>query len=162
MNRNEKKNIIESISKSFSECEAAFILSCPDLNVEKTQDLKRKLYSINGKMIFAKNTLLKLAAKENDSMGAIADCFTKKIAIVFAFKNASGVAAAIKSSGYGKDIAFNAGIFLKKSLSVSKFEFLSNIPSDKILKSNVCGVLKMPMVKLVYVLSKIIEKENIS
>ena len=160
MNRAEKVIKLKEITNFFNKCESAFILDCPKLNVEKSQLLRRKLYVINGKLFFAKNTLLKIVAKEIDFMKDISLYFNKKIAIVFAFENSSDVASAIKSSGYGSEIFFNAGILFKKFLDKKKFEFLSNIPSEKILKSNVCGVLKMPIIKLVSVLNKIVENKN--
>jgi ribosomal protein L10 len=160
MKRPEKQKIIDNFLKSFNLSESTFIVACPRLNAAKTSILKKKLYVAGGKITVIKNSLLRIIARDNEDMRSFADYFKNQIAVVFAFKNTSGVAAAIKASGYGEDIVFHSGVVNKSVIDVKKFEFISSIPSESVLKSRLCGVLQGPIVKLIFILKQISEKGN--
>jgi ribosomal protein L10 len=160
MKRQEKQKIINGFLKFFSLSESTFIVACPKLNASKTSILKKKLYVAGGKITIIKNSLLKIMAKENQEIKSFENYFKNQIAVVFAFKNTPGVAAAIKVSGYGEDIVFHSGIVNKSIIDVKKFEFIASMPSEKVLKSMLCGVLHGPIVKLIFILKQVSEKSS--
>jgi large subunit ribosomal protein L10 len=160
MKKNLKQEIITSLVKEFDQSEAAFIITCPKLDAISTQMLKKKLALGDGKMIIAKNTLLKRAAHDSQKINMLANNFKDQIAIVFAYRNASGVASIIKNNGYGTVIDVKAGIFDNALFSASRFEFLASIPSKEVLYAQLCGLLQSPIAQLAYVLQKASEKQQ--
>jgi large subunit ribosomal protein L10 len=160
MKKQEKQVIINGLLKSFDMCEAAFVVLCPTVNCSKTSILKKKLYGVGGNITIAKNSLLRLAAKENESIKLLENDFKNQISIIFAFKNVQKVAAVIKGSGYGKDILFCSGLLGKGKIDNLKFEFLASIPSEELLKAKLCWVLSSPIYNLIYTLKQVVDKNN--
>jgi ribosomal protein L10 len=159
MNKKEKEIIVNNVLHSLKKCTALFIVNFEKINAFKVVELKKSLFKSNGQIVVVKNSLLSLAAKKNDSFRTIASSFQQQIALIYAFddvfKTASVVNAFLKES---TNIKFKAGLINDVELSDRLFERVSKINSQNDLRSQVCGMLKNPIINLIAVLTQISKK----
>jgi ribosomal protein L10 len=159
MNKKEKEVIINNVLHSLHKCSGLFVVDFEKVNAFKVVELKKNLFKSNGQIVVVKNSLLSLAAKKDDNFKKIASSFQQQIALVYAFddvfKTASVVNAFLKDA---TTIKFKAGLINNMELSVGVFEKISKIKSQSELHSQLCGMLKNPIINLISVLMEISKK----
>lgn len=163
MTKGQKVKKGQEVIDLFASYKAVFVVDCDKFDAGKTQAFRKKLFSVDGRMMVVKNTVLKIAANNSssDRMKQLASQFNKQIALIFAKENVAGVASLMKDYGFGKDVPVRGGAFDEFVFGKEKFEFFSSIPSVSVLHARLCGVLKFGTVgRLISVMHQIANKSN--
>jgi ribosomal protein L10 len=155
MKRSEKGIIINTVLQTFDKCNGVFVIDYQKINSSKVVLFKKQLVKLSGSIVVVKNSLLGLAAKQNENLKKISVCFQKQIALVYAFNDVFEVASAVNLFLKDVNVSFKAGLIYGDALNRIDFEKISKINSQKGLYAQVCGVLQNPIVKLIVVLDQI-------
>lgn len=161
MNRKQKEIVIHNFLGTFNLAKSVFVIDFVGVDSYKVTAFKKKLFGINSKMMIMKNSLLKIAAKENPVFGKISGSFVNQIALVYALKDSFATANAlnvfIKNM---KNINFKLGLFENSLIEESAFNKIANLTSEKTLYAQLCGVIRNPIIQLVYIFNQIVEKQR--
>lgn len=161
MNREQKAIVIDSIKKDFAQCEASFIVGYKGLTVKQLQALRKELRSKNGNFKVAKGRLVKLAVKDLAGINELTPYFKEQIGVVFADENAPAVAKVLYDFAKANNsFTLVAGFFDARVLPRKDIERIAVLPSREVLLAQVCYILNMQMVRLLWVLQRVAEAKN--
>jgi large subunit ribosomal protein L10 len=157
MTRAQKAQEIANISERFSKSKAAFLVDFKGMNVEEVTEFRKKLAPLESEMKVVRNTLAKLALKENPDMDpSLSESFVGTNALVFAYEDPSASAKAIIE--YGKDVeelVVKAGVMDGKTLTEDSIKYLATLPGKDELRAKLLGTLSAPMGQLVRTLNEV-------
>lgn len=161
MNREQKAIIIDSIKNDFSQSEASFVVGYKGLTVKQLQALRKELRSKNGSFKVAKGRLVKLAVKDLNGVNSLSPYFKEQIGVVFAADQVSGVAKVLYNfSKANQGLKLVAGFFDERVLPSKDIERIATLPSREELLAQVCFMLNMQMVRLLWTLQKVAEAKD--
>lgn len=144
------KNIeaVTELSEKLNRAKAIYFTDYIGLDVGSITELRNKFFHADVEYTVAKNTLLKIAAKENKIEGL--DGFLKgPTAIAISYDEPTSPAKVIKSFMKEHDKPEVKGILFEGAvLGGSEFKRLANMPSKPELLSMLAALLQSPMVKL--------------
>lgn len=155
MNRKEKHSVIESLKADFANSQAAFLVGIEGLQVSQTQKLRINLRKEGGKFCVVKNTLARIAAVEKTQ--GLQPYFRTQVAVVFASKDASSVAKVL--CAYQKEQALFSivvGCLDSRIIDQAMIKFLGSLPPKEIVIARLCGTIKAPISRHVFVLNQLI------
>ncbi|OFW63202.1 MAG: 50S ribosomal protein L10 [Actinobacteria bacterium RBG_19FT_COMBO_36_27] len=169
------KNIqtVESLREKVKKAKSITIMDYLGLEVNNINDLRAKITEKNADTVVAKNTLLKIALKEEGISSKEADAQLKgPTAAVFAYDDPISPLKVIFEFAKNFELPKVKFSFLDKTFTdASQVKILSELPSKDQLLAQIVGGLKSPLSgivnvlggtqsKFVTVLSRISEKKN--
>jgi large subunit ribosomal protein L10 len=161
MNRKQKETVVSNFLNVVNTSKGVFVIDFVGIDSFKLTAFKKKLFTVDSKMMVVKNSLLRIAAKNNDALGKISSEFMNQIALVYAFKDpfvtANTLSVFLKDM---KNIQFKSGLLGNVLVKKEEFQKIGNISSEKMLYAQLCGLILNPIVKLVSVLNQIAEKQK--
>lgn len=172
MNRQDKNLAIETLTREFQSNDAAFIVGMQGMTVSQVELLRKGVRQKGGKFLVAKNSLLRIAVKDNPAIAGLGPYFKDQVAVIFVAKEASSVAKLISDvSQENEHLKVIAGSYESRVFDQDMIKFLASLPSKEILVAQLCGLLKAPiahhvrvlnqvMVQLVHVLKQASEKQS--
>ncbi len=159
MNRKEKEVIIDNVLSTFNKCSAVFVIDFKKINVFKVIAFKKSLFQVKGSVVVVKNSLLSLAAKKNNNLDKIAFSFKEQIALVYAFDDVFKTASVVNDFLKDSDsVYFKSGLIKDLKIESNDFNKISKVKSLSELHSQLCGMLKSSIARLVSVLMQISKK----
>jgi len=157
MNQQKKQEVIESLKHDFSRSKAAFLVGIQGLTVSQLQALRGAIRKESGKMHVAKNTLAHISVKDMSGLSDLQPYFKKQIAVVFAMQDSSAVAKALCDySKTNEKFSIVAGSFESRIINQEMIKFLGSLPPREVLAAQLCGTLKAPIAKNVFVMNQLI------
>lgn len=159
MNRQEKIALVENLKSQFSNAQSSVIVGYKGLTVHQLQKLRRGIRAQGGEFKVAKGRLLKRAADENE----LVPYFKGQVGIIFVPKDTQTPAVLKFLHTFSKEneaLKLVVGSMESKLLDQSTMNTLATLPSRDVLLAMVCGTLKAPLIKLVYVLKQVSEKKQ--
>lgn len=150
--KQEKINEVSQLSEQLSSAKSAVFVNYAGLGVKPQQELKKKLKESGGKMLVAKNTLIKLAAKKaNFPEESYTDTvLSGQTALVTSSEDAVApvqiLGKFMKESEVGK---FKAGVIEGQYYDEAGLTKLSTLPSKEVLYAQVVGGIASPLYGLV-------------
>ncbi len=155
--RADKAQEIDLLKSKFAKSKAAFIVDFKGLRVEQVTDLRKKLHPAESEMKVVRNTLAKLALKDQPEMEkALSTTLKGTNAIVFAYGDISASAKAL--SDYAKDnevFQLKSGVMDGRAMSQDQVKYLATLPGKDVLRAQLLGTLNAPMSKFVRTLSAV-------
>lgn len=152
MKKQDKKSVIESLSKELKEAKSVSFIDFAGMNIVASQDLKKRLKDAKGKMVVAKNTLIKLASKEAKLPQDLTkdDILKGQTAVVIANDDpVSPIQIVGKMASEGSTVKFKGGyldgLFQDKDAMVA----ISKLPSKEILVGQTVSNIAGPMYMLI-------------
>ena len=146
-----KKNIeeLKKLSESLSKAKAVYFTEFHGLNVGEITKLRSQFYKSDIEFKVAKNTLVKLAAKENN-IELADELLTGSTALAISFGEPVAPAKVIKKFRKHNDLPEVKGIlFDGEFVPGSEYDRLADLPSKEELLSKLVSMLNSPMQKLV-------------
>ena len=150
-----QKNIekIKNLSESFSKAKAIYFTKYHGLNVADITKLRSEFFKVEVEYKVAKNTLIKLAAQENE-IEINPELLKGATAIAISYSEPVSPAKVIKEFKKDGDLPEVKGIlFDGQFLPGSDYNRLADLPSKDELLSKLVSMLNNPMQKLVSTLS---------
>ncbi|CAK8713219.1 MAG: LSU ribosomal protein L10P [Candidatus Electronema aureum] len=153
MNRESKVLKVNELKDTFTRAKFAAVADYQGLKVTELEKLRISLREQNAQLQIAKNTLLRIAAKDTEYEGLQQD-FTGTTVVAFGFEEPVGPAKALAE--FNKEFAklqLRAAMFEGKRMSGEQIIALSKLPSKHQLLGQLCGVLAAVPTKLVRTLN---------
>ena len=150
-----KKNIeeVKELSKTLSKATAVYFTEYHGLSVSDMTRLRSEFFKVEVDYRVAKNTLIKLAAKEND-IGGIDTLLKGSTAMAISYDEPVSPAKVIKEFNKENDLPTVKGILFEgEFMPGDQFSRLADLPSKDELLGKFVGMLNGPMQKLVSTLN---------
>tara|TARA_B100001173_G_C15869889_1_gene496769 strand:- start:45 stop:560 length:516 start_codon:yes stop_codon:yes gene_type:complete len=150
-----KKNIeeVKELSKTLSKATAVYFTEYHGLSVSDMTRLRSEFFKVEVDYRVAKNTLIKLAAKENE-IGGIDGLLKGSTAMAISYGEPVSPAKVIKEFNKDNDLPTVKGILFEgEFMPGDQFSRLADLPSKDELLGKLVGLLNSPMQKLVSTLN---------
>ncbi|MDP6500692.1 MAG: 50S ribosomal protein L10 [Candidatus Marinimicrobia bacterium] len=148
------KNIqqVEVLTEKLGKAKAVYITEYLGLNVEDITELRREFHANDVEYQVAKNTLLKLAAQNNELEG-LDQYLSGPTAIALSYDDPTSPARVLKKFTKDHDLPEVKGIvFDGDVLEGSKFKRIAEMPNKEELLAKFAALLQSPLTKLVWAL----------
>jgi large subunit ribosomal protein L10 len=153
MNRTEKHETVGSLNARFQAVKSLFLIDYTGLKVVDATELRKKVRGMNGSYLVVKNTLAARAAKET-SAAQLESYFEGPTAIAYHPKDVVGLAKLLTEVARGNPaLRFKAALVEGKVVPAAQIQALASMPSREVLLSQLLGMLKAPLQRLVSVLN---------
>ncbi len=149
------KNVeaVAELTEKLSKAKAIYFTDYLGLDVGSITDLRSQFFQADVEYSVAKNTLLKLAASENEIEG-LDDILNGPTAIAISYDEPTSPAKVIKAFSKEHDKPeVKAILFEGDVLDGAEFKRLADMPSKTELLSQLASMLQSPMVKLANMLN---------
>ena len=150
-----KKNIeeVKELSKTLAKATAVYFTEYHGLSVSDMTRLRSEFFKVEVDYRVAKNTLIKLAAKENE-IGGIDGLLKGSTAMAISYDEPVSPAKVIKDFNKDNDLPTVKGILFEgEFMPGDQFSRLADLPSKDELLGKLVGLLNSPMQKLVSTLN---------
>lgn len=144
--RAKKEQILAALTKEFETAGSAVFATSSHLSMADTTKLRRQLHAKGVKLVVAKKTLIKLAAKNAGKPEISDDILPGAIAVAFAHEDE--LAAAQELHAFGKDneaVKLTGGVYDGEVLNGAKIKQLATIPNKQTLVGQLAGLLLSPI-----------------
>jgi large subunit ribosomal protein L10 len=149
MLRTEKADRVAEITKLFQDAGAYFITDYQGLNVADMTVLRRDLRNSDVRYVVAKNTLLRIAAKEA-GQPELDEHFAGPTAVAFATGDPSQAAKILYESNKKIDLPrFKAFVVENQIHQADEIRVLAELPPREVLLSQVVAAVEAPLTQLV-------------
>ncbi len=147
------KKMVAELSKKVADAKSIVFAEYHGLDANQISDLRKQLRESGGDMTVAKNTLVKLALKENGHNGEIEKELEGPVAAFFG--NEDAIAPIKILAEFAKNFELpkiKVGLVDGRVATASEIDVLSKLPSREELLARVVGGLKSPLSGIVNVL----------
>jgi len=146
------------IKEKFTNAKSVIVTDYCGLNVAEVTELRNRLREAGVEYKVAKNTLLKIAAKDAGIEG-VDEYFQGPTAVAFGLEDAVSPAQVLsKFAEDHKSLEIKAGILGGRLIGLAEVKALADLPSRDILLGQVASVFQAPIAGLVNVLQGPIRK----
>ena len=152
MNRDEKNQVVETLSREIGQASNAFLIEFKGITVPQVTELRRQVRESGSNYVVVKNTLALIALKDSP-MIELREKFTGETAV--AYTSGDVVALAKALTKFAKDVpamTFKGGLLDGKVIAAEQVDAIANLPSREELVSKLLFLLQSPIQGLVTVL----------
>jgi large subunit ribosomal protein L10 len=141
-----KSEILADLETEFKNSASVAFTAYSGITVTQIQELRKQLRESDVKMVIAKKTLIKLAAK-NVGLKEIPDeSLEGPVAVVFSHSDElAGFQILEKSKKEFKQLEILGGVFENEILDKTKAQQLAKLPSKEALLGQIVGLLASPL-----------------
>lgn len=146
------KNIeqVEELTDKLGRANAIYLTEYLGLNVEDITELRHEFHSNEVEYKVTKNTLIKLAAK-NNKMEGLDDYLIGSTAIAFSYQDPTSPARVLKQFKKEHDLPVVKGIVFEGNVFPgSEFKRIADLPTKDQLLTQLVSLLNSPMTNLVW------------
>jgi large subunit ribosomal protein L10 len=152
-----QKNLdqITILKDKFAKAKSIVLADYAGLPVNLQQSLRAKVIEAGGELVVAKNTLLKITAKELDyPIDALTNSFTGPTITLFAYEDEIAPIKALAEFAKENELpTIKAGYLNKEPLTKEQVDSLAKLPTKIELIAKTVGTIKAPLTGFVNVLS---------
>ena len=153
MNRKQKKELVESLHKTFLDSQSVIVTHINGLTVAETTDLRANMRSANCKFKVTKNRIVKLALKKTN-FEHLDELFSGPTAIGSSEDALAPAKVLVGFTKESKKIKIIGGGIDSKSLSIEEINNLATLPSLDEIRSKMIGLLMAGPAKLVRIIKE--------
>ena len=146
MTRDEKMQVIDNLAQSINEAKHFYLTDISSLNAEQTNNLRRKCFEKDIKLVVVKNTLLKKALEKIEGeYNELYDVLKDSTSIMFT-ETGNAPAKLIKELRKSMDRPLLKAAFVEESLYIGddQLDLLSKLKSKEELVGEVILILQSP------------------
>ena len=158
MDRSKKEQVVAQLNQTFQEAQAVFVSDFKGIGMEALGGLRLKVREAGGDFQVAKNTLIKLAAKDTmvDQLG---DQMIGNNALAFTTGDPAGLAKALTEFAKTNDkFVIKAGVLGDKLLNQAQIKALASLPSREVMLGTLLGTMNAVPTGFVRVLAAVPQK----
>ena len=157
----EKREVVTAIKEKLSKANAFYVSKYSGIDVGKLTTLRRNLRKSGSEMIVLKNTMVKLAIKEEEYASNFDALLKGANAITFSYEEPSaGAKVLFDFAKKNKNLTVDGCLFDNIFYGPDEIVKIKDLPSRDALLSMVASVLNEPMSKLARTLSALAEKKE--
>jgi large subunit ribosomal protein L10 len=152
--RSEKTTIVDDLSARLNDSPFLIVTEYTGMNVTQFSELRIRLAGAGARCKVVKNTFLRRAAAEV-GYPDLAASLNGQTAIVTGESDVCGAAKILKNfSAEFQKPAVKVGVLDKVIISKEQIRALADLPPKEVLQSQLLGILKSPLQKLVVLLNE--------
>lgn len=150
MRKSDKEAAVASLKEYLTTSEGAFVVGVKGLTVDKFESLRIDLRKDGGKLQVAKVRLMKRALADVEAVQGLEAFLKEQIALVFAKRNAPGIAKMLCNFAKENDGVFDVlGGYMDSSiLDKIAVKTIANLPSREVLLAQLAAVMNAPITQL--------------
>ena len=154
ISKQRKDELVSQYVKWVNQSRAMFVTEYLGMSMKQVDELRAKVREADGEFHIIKNTLGEVALKQA-GLPLPPKLLDGSTAIVFAFRDAPGMAKVIKEYGRTSEFVKVKGGYLEKnSISTAEVLSLADLPPLPVLRAQLLGTLMAPASKLVRTLAE--------
>lgn len=158
MDRNQKEQVVEGLRASLTKARAVFVADFKGLSMGKLGELRLKVRAADGQFQVAKNTLIKIAAKDTPAE-AISEYMAGNNALGFTDGDIAALAKSLMDFAKQNDkLVIKGGVLSGKPIDPAGIKALASLPSREILLATMLGAMQAVPAGLVRVLAAVPQK----
>lgn len=154
-----KEQEVADLQQLFEENEAVILSDYRGITVDKDVKLRAKLREAGVEYRVAKNTLIRIAAK-NFGVDCLDSVLEGPTAITFSKDPVAGAKILGDFMRDNRVTAFKAGLLAKKYLTAEEVDALAKLPSREVLLSQVASCFSAPMAAFARALNSYAEQQE--
>lgn len=160
LKRADKEALVDGLRKDISEARGVFLTNMIGIPSNDSVSIRKQVRESQGKVVVAKNTLLKRAA-EGTSFEKVFENLKGPHALAFAFEDAPGVAKVLKKAAKDHEvIEFKGGMLGGEELTVAQINELADLPSREEMLGTLLATFQAPVSAFARVLNAIKDKKE--
>jgi large subunit ribosomal protein L10 len=153
----EKINEVASLKEMMTKSRNIIVADHTGINVEEITALRRELRKSNAELRIAKNTLLKIAAKES-GLEIIGEYLTGPTSLIFGYDDPSVPARVVHELQKKTERPKVKGYVLNSQLmGVDVFKKIAQLPTKEVVLAQLVGSLDWPIVEFVMTLDAVVK-----
>lgn len=157
LTREQKNQAVAELTDKFSRATTVFAADYRGLNVDDVNELRGALRGLEDSECdyqVAKNSLLKIASKDND-VAVLHDCFAGPTAVAIGYSDPVSVAKVlVKYAEEHDDFEIKGAMLDGKALGDAEIATLATLPTLQELRGKLVGLLQAPAGKLARLLNE--------
>lgn len=158
MDRNKKEQVVADLSRHLKDAQAVFVTDFKGIPMEIMTGLRLKLREAGAEYQVAKNTLVKIAAKDSPAE-QLAGMMTGNNALGFTYGDAAALAKALSDFAKTNDkFVIKGGTLGEKVLNPAQIKALANLPSREVMLATLLGTMNAVPTNMVRVLAAVPQK----
>jgi len=158
LNKSQKKQLVDELHQKFVDSKIVILTDYKGLNVDKINELRRKLTESKIEYRVVKNTLLSRACEDTD-VALVKDHFKGPTAIALSYDDPVAPAKVLADFAKENDkLEIKVGIMSGKLLDIAAIKSLSELPSREVLLSQLLSAMNGVPTALVRALNNVPEK----
>jgi len=157
----EKREVVKSIQEKLNKANAFYVSKFSGINVENLTTLRGNLRKSGSEMVVLKNTMVRLAIKEQEYASNFNSLLKGANAITFSYEEPSaGAKVLFDFAKKNKNLTVDGCIFDDIFYGPDEIVKIKDLPSRDALLSMIASVLNEPMAKLARTLGALVEKKE--
>ncbi len=148
-NRADKEAIVAELKESLKEAQLAFVIDYEGLSVAEITDLRNRLRPTGGSCTVTKNTLMRIAVREDRNWQPIEEFLNNASAFLLVGEE---VGAAVKAyqefQKATKKTELRGGVMEGRALTKAQVEAIGDLPSKEQLYAQIAGALNALATKI--------------
>ncbi|MDL2226186.1 50S ribosomal protein L10 [Deltaproteobacteria bacterium OttesenSCG-928-M10] len=158
MDRNKKEQVVAELAGIFKEAQAVIVTDFKGIRVETLRDMRIKMRAAGCDYQVAKNTLVKLAAKDTP-MSHLSDMMVGNNAIGYTKGDPAALAKALSDFAKTNDkFVIKGGVLGDKVLNPAQIKALASLPSREVMLATLLGTMNAVPTSFVRVLAAVPQK----
>ena len=158
MDRTQKEQVVASLSQTLRESQAVIVTDFKGIGMEQLSGLRAKMREVGAEFQVAKNTLVKLAAKDTP-MDQLADMMVGNNALGYTKGDPAALAKALSDFAKTNDkFVIKGGVLGDKVMSQAQIKALANMPSREVMLATLLGTMNAVPTSFVRVLAAVPQK----
>tara|TARA_B110000438_G_C15657760_1_gene582455 strand:+ start:285 stop:806 length:522 start_codon:yes stop_codon:yes gene_type:complete len=152
MNKNEKIELVESLTNKFKNSNALYFTKYTGMNVSQANELRSMFKKSKVDFLVSKNTLTKIAVEKSGiEKGFFDDYLNGQVAIAYANEDPTAPAKVIKEFAKENECIEVLGLYFEGEIyEASKYKEFASLPSKEELLTKLVSGLSSPMTKVAY------------
>lgn len=160
LKRAEKEEIVKNLKANIEKSQAVFLTNLIGIGANDAVQVRRNVRNAKGKLIIARNTLFKRAAKGTPAE-KLFEGLKGPSAVAFAFEDAAAVAKSLKDASKELElVALRSGMLNGEVLTKAQVEQLASLPSRDQMLGTLLATFNAPVSAFARVLNEIKNKKE--
>lgn len=158
MKRDDKQQVVETLSARLSEAKCLYLTDFTGLDVESMNSLRRRLSAASVEYVVVKNTLARRAIADTP-YADLTEHLDGPSAFAMSSEDVVGAARVLTDFAREKDRPrIKAGAIEGKVISLDEIRRIAELPPREVLLAQAVGFARAPIAGLVYTLSGLLSK----
>lgn len=146
--KTQKQDNVQDLQKALSDAQIAIVADTRGLSVKELTDLRRRVQKVGGDVTVAKNTLIKVATKNNDQFTGLEPLLKGPTALVIGREDFIGTAKALNDFAKEKravKVEIRGAVLHGEAIDTAKVQALASLPSREGLLTMIAQLLMSPI-----------------
>jgi large subunit ribosomal protein L10 len=161
--KTQKEANVQELKSALGDAQLAIVADYRGLSVKELTDLRRRVQKAGGDVTIAKNTLIKVATKDQDQWNALEPLLKGPTALVVGREDFIGAAKALSDFAKEKravQVKIRGAVLNGEAMTTDQVQALANLPSREGLLTMIAQLLMSPITGFARGVNALVEKRG--